>query len=66
MSGDVTLMPCSYYMSLEALNPAPLSSKQSACVFLLGTPVIVLRSVVLPVTVLQPDVFLLQIQFVNL
>jgi hypothetical protein len=43
---------------------APLSSKQSACVFLLGISENVLRSVVLPATVLQPGVFLLQIQFV--
>jgi hypothetical protein len=31
-------------MSLEALKSAPLSSKQSACVFLLGTFEIFLRS----------------------
>jgi hypothetical protein len=44
----------------------PLDSKQSACVFLLGTSENFPRSVVLPATVLQPGVFLLQIQFVNL
>jgi hypothetical protein len=42
-----------------------MSSKQSASVFLLGTSKIFPRSVVLPATVLQPGVFLLQIQFVN-
>jgi hypothetical protein len=42
------------------------SSMQSACVFLLGTFELFPRSVVLPATVLQPDVLLLQIQFVNL
>jgi hypothetical protein len=47
-------------------NSARLSSKQSACMFLLGTSEIFPCSVVLPATVVQPDVFLLQIQFVNL
>jgi hypothetical protein len=51
---------------LEAINSAPLSSKQSACVFLIGTSENCPRSVVLPPTVLEPGVFLLQIQFVNL
>jgi hypothetical protein len=38
--------------ALFLINSAPLSSKQSACVFLLGTSEIFPRSVVLPVTVL--------------
>jgi hypothetical protein len=44
-----------------ALNPAPLSSKQSAFVFLPGTHG-TLCSVAPLATALQPDVFLLQIR----
>jgi hypothetical protein len=45
---------------------APLSSKQSAFVFLLGTYVILTRSVIPSATGLQLDMFLLQMQFTNL
>jgi hypothetical protein len=50
-------------MSLAAPNIAPLSWKQSAFVFLLG---ILTRSVAPSATALQLDVFLLEMQFVNL
>jgi hypothetical protein len=55
-------------MSLVALNIAPLSWKQSAFVFLLGTYtyVILPRSVAPAATTLQQDVYLLQMEFVNL
>jgi hypothetical protein len=56
MSGDVTLMPFLINV-LEALNAAPLSSKQSARMFLFGTSEMFPRSVVLPATVLQPGMF---------
>jgi hypothetical protein len=48
------------------LNIASLSWKQSAFVFLLGTYVTLPRSVAPSATALQQDVYLLQMQFVNL
>jgi hypothetical protein len=56
---------CFFLMSFVALNIAPLSWKQSAFVFLLGTYVTLPRSVAPSATALQLDVFLLQMQFVN-
>jgi hypothetical protein len=53
-------------MSLVALNIAPLSWKESAFGFLLGTYVTLAISVAPSATALQQDVYLLQLQFVNL
>jgi hypothetical protein len=55
-----------FLMSLVALNMVPLSWKQSAFVFLLGTYVTLPRSVAPSATVLQLEVFLLDMQFVNI
>jgi hypothetical protein len=51
---------------LEPLNVAPLSSKWSAFVFLLGTFVTSTCSLALLATAFQLDVFQRQMQFVNL
>jgi hypothetical protein len=51
---------------VNALNVAPLSSKQPASVFLLGTYVTLPCSVAPPATILQLDVLPLQMQFVYL
>jgi hypothetical protein len=51
---------------LVTLNVAFLSSKQPASVFLLGTFATLPLSLSLPTAALQPDVFLLLIQLVNL
>jgi hypothetical protein len=53
-------------MSSVALNIAPLSWKQSAFVFLLAINVILRRSIAPSATALQQDVYLLQMQFLNL
>jgi hypothetical protein len=53
-------------MALVALNIASLSWKQSPFVFPLGTYVTLPRSVAPSATALQQDVFLLQMQFLNL
>jgi hypothetical protein len=55
---------CFKQMSSVALNVVPLSSKESVFVFLLRTYGTLLRSAAPPDTVLQLDVFLLQMQFV--
>jgi hypothetical protein len=52
-------------MSLASLNIAPLSSKQPAFVSLSGTYVTWPRPIGPAAGVLQLDVFLLQMQFVN-
>jgi hypothetical protein len=48
-----------------ALNIAPLSWKQSAFLFLLEIYVTLTHSAAPLATVLQPDVFLLRLHFVN-
>jgi hypothetical protein len=53
-------------MSLVALDVAPLSSKQLALLFLLTTHLSSLGSVAPSATALQLDMFLVQMQFVNL
>jgi hypothetical protein len=53
-------------MSVVGLNVAPLSSTESSFMFLLGTVVTSTCSLALLAAALQLDVFLWEMQFVNI